>query len=224
MPDNPGMPEQTASQSLAPDTGVPAYPTFSQAFWYWLQLGCVSFGGPAGQIALMHQELVDRKRWISERRFLHALNYCMLLPGPEAQQLAIYMGWLLHRTRGGPLLGATETDLPLLLDKIHALGPKLVFITDGIAGAYASDGKEKWFMPIYPHTPVERTGAGDAFAATVSAGLLLGLPLTDALRWGPINSMSVTQYVGAQEGLLSQEKIKALLEQAPADYEPKHLF
>jgi len=105
MPDNPGMPEHTASPSPAPDTAAPAYPSFREAFWYWLQLGCVSFGGPAGQIALMHQELVDRKRWISERRFLHALNYCMLLPGPEAQQLAIYMGWLLHRTRGGLVAG-----------------------------------------------------------------------------------------------------------------------
>ena len=76
-----------------------------QAFWFWLKLGFISFGGPAGQIAIMHQELVERRRWISERRFLHALNYCMLLPGPEAQQLAIYIGWLLHRTWGGVIAG-----------------------------------------------------------------------------------------------------------------------
>ena len=75
--------------------------TLSEAFWYWLKLGFISFGGPAGQIAIMHQDLVERMHWISERRFLHALNYCMLLPGPEAQQLAIYIGWLLHRTWGG---------------------------------------------------------------------------------------------------------------------------
>jgi chromate transporter len=72
---------------------------------WWLRLGCISFGGPAGQIALMHTELVERRRWISEARFLHALNYCMLLPGPEAQQLATYLGWLLHRTLGGVLAG-----------------------------------------------------------------------------------------------------------------------
>ena len=72
---------------------------------FWLKLGFVSFGGPAGQIAIMHQELVERRRWISERRFLHALNYCMVLPGPEAQQLATYIGWLLHRTRGGIIAG-----------------------------------------------------------------------------------------------------------------------
>ena len=76
----------------------PAPPSFWQAFLYWLRLGLLSFGGPAGQIALMHEDLVERKRWISEGRFLHALNYCMVLPGPEAQQLATYVGWLMHRT------------------------------------------------------------------------------------------------------------------------------
>src|ERR1700755_770168 len=79
--------------------------TFAQALRFWLKLGFISFGGPAGQIAVMHRELVERKRWISERRFLHALNYCMLLPGPEAQQLATYIGWLMHRTWGGIVAG-----------------------------------------------------------------------------------------------------------------------
>ncbi len=79
---------------------------FGEALRFWLKLGFISFGGPAGQIAIMHRELVDRRRWISERRFLHALNYCMLLPGPEAQQLATYLGWLMHRTWGGILAGA----------------------------------------------------------------------------------------------------------------------
>lgn len=77
-----------------------------EAFWFWLKLGFISFGGPAGQISIMHQELVERRRWISERRFLHALNYCMLLPGPEAQQLATYLGWLMHRSWGGIIAGA----------------------------------------------------------------------------------------------------------------------
>lgn len=76
-----------------------------EAFALWLKLGIIGFGGPAGQIALMHAELVERRRWISEKRFLHALNYCMLLPGPEAQQLATYMGWLMHRTWGGVVAG-----------------------------------------------------------------------------------------------------------------------
>ena len=86
--------------------GAPRAPTRGEALRYWFRLGCLSFGGPAGQIALMHRELVDEKRWISERRFLHALNYCMVLPGPEAQQLATYIGWLMHRTWGGVVAGA----------------------------------------------------------------------------------------------------------------------
>lgn len=84
----------------------PAPVSLMQAFWFWLKLGFISFGGPAGQIAIMHEELVERHRWISEKRFLHALNYCMLLPGPEAQQLATYLGWLMHRTWGGIVAGA----------------------------------------------------------------------------------------------------------------------
>ncbi|HYQ39504.1 MAG TPA: chromate efflux transporter [Pseudomonas sp.] len=87
---------------------------FWPAFLFWLKLGFISFGGPAGQISIMHQELVENRRWISERRFLHALNYCMLLPGPEAQQLAIYIGWLMHRTWGGIVAGALFV-LPSLL-------------------------------------------------------------------------------------------------------------
>jgi len=90
-------------------SALPAPPTpisFAEAFRFWLKLGFISFGGPAGQIAIMHAELVERRRWISEKRFLHALNFCMLLPGPEAQQLATYIGWLMHRTRGGLAAGA----------------------------------------------------------------------------------------------------------------------
>jgi chromate transporter len=85
--------------------GAPARLTRAEAFSYWLKLGFISFGGPAGQIAIMHEELVERRRWISENRFLHALNYCMLLPGPEAQQLATYIGWLMHRSLGGIVAG-----------------------------------------------------------------------------------------------------------------------
>lgn len=97
------------AQRQAPDlsqTPHPAPVTLAQAVPYWLKLGFLSFGGPAGQIALMHRDLVDEKRWISEKRFLHALNYCMVLPGPEAQQLATYIGWLMHRSWGGVLAGA----------------------------------------------------------------------------------------------------------------------
>ena len=84
---------------------APAPVSFAEAFRFWLKLGFISFGGPTGQIAIMHQDLVERKRWISEKRFLHALNYCMLLPGPEATQLATYIGWMMHRTWGGVIAG-----------------------------------------------------------------------------------------------------------------------
>lgn len=93
---------------MTPETspaGRPSAISLTEAFWYWFKLGFISFGGPAGQIALMHTDLVEKKRWISEQRFLHALNYCMLLPGPEATQLAVYIGWLMHRTWGGIIAG-----------------------------------------------------------------------------------------------------------------------
>ena len=93
-----------ANESSIPSVPVTALPrqvSFREAVGFWLKLGFISFGGPAGQIAIMHAELVERRHWVSEKRFLHALNYCMLLPGPEAQQLATYIGWLLHRTWGG---------------------------------------------------------------------------------------------------------------------------
>ncbi len=103
---------QTHIQST--DRTPQVFPSLGLALSFWLKLGFISFGGPAGQIAIMHQELVEKRRWISEQRFLHALNYCMLLPGPEAQQLAIYIGWLLHGIRGGIVAGVLFV-LPSLL-------------------------------------------------------------------------------------------------------------
>jgi len=109
----------------------PAPVGFAQALKFWFWLGCVSFGGPAGQIALMHEELVVRRRWISEQRFLHALQYCMLLPGPEAQQLATYIGWLMHGTRGGIAAGA-----------LFVL-PSLVLLI-ALSWAYTAWGQHPW--------------------------------------------------------------------------------
>jgi len=98
--------------------------TFGEALRFWVKLGWISFGGPAGQIAIMHRELVERRRWLSEERFLHALNYCMMLPGPEAQQLAVYIGWLMHRTWGGIVAGAffviPSIFILLLLSYVYA--------------------------------------------------------------------------------------------------------
>ncbi len=95
-----------SAAAITDPRAAPPVVSFAQALRFWLKLGFISFGGPAGQIAIMHAELVERRRWISEKRFLHALNYCMLLPGPEAQQLATYIGWLMHRTWGGIVAGA----------------------------------------------------------------------------------------------------------------------
>ena len=109
---------------------------FRDAFRYWLKLGFINFGGPAGQIAVMHDELVDRKRWISNERFLHALNYCMLLPGPEAQQLAIYIGWLLNGVRGGIAAGVLFI-LPAF------------FLILGLSWTYAVFGDLSWVAAIF---------------------------------------------------------------------------
>lgn len=121
---------------LTNEPEVKISPSFKEAFLFWLKLGWISFGGPAGQIAIMHQELVDRKKWISNDRFLHALNYCMLLPGPEAQQLATYIGWLLHKTRGGIAAGVLFV-LPSM------------FILFGLSSIYISFGTLPWVAAIF---------------------------------------------------------------------------
>lgn len=122
------------------------------------------------------------------------------------------------------ILRTEDKKIQNLFIGLHALGPKIVIITDGINGAYASEGNESYFIPIYPHAPYERTGAGDAFASTVSAGILLGKPLQEALLWGPINSMSVVQFIGAQKGLLTMTQLEHHLSDAPADYRVKPFF
>jgi chromate transporter len=113
-----------------------AHPSFAEAFRFWVKLGLISFGGPTGQIAIMQTELVDKKRWISQSRFLHALNYCMLLPGPEAQQLATYIGWLLHKTLGGIVAGAFFV-IPS------------IFILWGLSFVYAAYGNLPWIAAIF---------------------------------------------------------------------------
>jgi chromate transporter len=113
---------------------VQAHPSFAEALRFWLKLGFISFGGPTGQIAIMHTELVERRRWISEPRFLHALNYCMLLPGPEATQLATYVGWLLHRTPGGLVAGL----LFVLPSVFILLGLSYVYVAFGSVPAVAA--------------------------------------------------------------------------------------
>ena len=140
---------------------------FSQALRFWLKLGFISFGGPTGQIAIMHQELVERRRWMSEGRFLHALNYCMLLPGPEAQQLATYIGWLMHRTWGGIAAGGLFVlpsvfimialswiylaygDVPLVAGVFYGIKPAVVAIVLAAAHRIGSRTlKNAWLWAI----------------------------------------------------------------------------
>jgi chromate transporter len=111
-------------------------PSFGEAFRFWLKLGFISFGGPTGQIAIMQTELVEKKKWVSQSRFLHALNFCMLLPGPEAQQLAIYIGWLLHKTWGGIVAGAFFV-IPS------------IFILWTLSFIYAAYGNVPWIAAIF---------------------------------------------------------------------------
>ncbi len=167
--------------------------SFWAAFAFWLKLGFISFGGPAGQISIMHQELVERRRWISERRFLHALNYCMVLPGPEAQQLAIYIGWLMHRTLGGIVAGTLFVlpslfilialswayiaygDLPLVAGLFYGIKPAVTAIVFQAAhriGSRALKNKLLWGIAIAAFVAI--FAANIPFPAIVAIAALLG--------------------------------------------------
>ncbi len=132
-----------------------------------------------------------------------------------------------NREEAQKILGSDSTDFKILLNGIHALGPKIVCITNGPKGAYAYDGhmNEYWFMPIYPDPkpPVSRTGAGDAFASTFTVAIALGKSVREALTWAPINSAYVVQHIGAQKGLLTRAQLETYLASAPADYQPRKL-
>ncbi|MDB5797900.1 MAG: chrA [Paucimonas sp.] len=153
-------------QPSAVETAPPPV-SLAEAFLYWLKLGFISFGGPAGQIALMHTELVEKRRWISEQRFLHALNYCMLLPGPEATQLAIYIGWLMHRTLGGIIAGVLFVlpslailaglswiylaygHVPVIAGILYGIKPAVVAIVLAAAWRIGSRSlKNRWLVAI----------------------------------------------------------------------------
>src|SRR5436190_9664486 len=128
---------ETARTSVGAQTS-----SFGEFFKVWLKIGCINFGGPAGQIAMMHRIVVDEKKWIEEQRFLHALNFCMLLPGPEAQKLATYIGWLLHGVRGGFAAGILFV-LPgafvmLGLSLLYALGRGIPLVDGALFGIKAA--------------------------------------------------------------------------------------
>ncbi len=131
--------------------------------------------------------------------------------------------FLSNKEEAQRILNTEEDDIVKLMSMIRGLGPKIAVITDGMNGAYASDGVDAWFMPVYLHNPYERTGAGDAFGSTFLSALILGKTIPEALTWGPINAMSVVQKVGAQAGLLSREKLEEILKSAPENYKPSKL-
>ncbi|MFP4309535.1 MAG: chromate efflux transporter [Desulfococcaceae bacterium] len=160
------------ADAASPDS-VP-HPSFAEAFKFWLKLGFVSFGGPAGQIGIMHQELVERRRWIGNDRFLGALNYCMLLPGPEAQQLATYIGWLLHRTPGGLVAGGLFV-LPS------------AFLLFALSYVYAAFGELR---------PVEAVFRGlEAAVLAIVCAALLRMARNTLTRW-PFVVVAAAAFVG----------------------------
>ena len=132
---------------------------------------------------------------------------------------------ILNKEEAALVGGGNHEDIHDLFDHLHKLGPKIVVITDGPNGAYASDGNQRWSMPLYPDPapPTDRTGAGDSFASTFVAAIIKGADIESALLWAPINSMSVVQRVGAQSGLLKDFQLQAYLKHAPDWYHPKRI-
>jgi chromate transporter len=172
---------------------LPQPVSFWRTFAFWLKLGFISFGGPAGQISIMHQELVENRRWISERRFLHALNYCMMLPGPEAQQLATYIGWLMHRTAGGIVAGTLFVlpsllilialswvyiafgDIPLVAGLFYGIKPAVTAIVVQAAHRIGSRAlKNHWLWGIAAAAFVAIFAFNVPFPAIIAAAALIG--------------------------------------------------
>ncbi|HPL77432.1 chromate efflux transporter [Candidatus Skiveiella danica] len=195
---------------------APAAVSFAEAFRFWLKLGFISFGGPAGQIAIMHTELVERRRWISEKRFLHALNYCMVLPGPEAQQLATYIGWLLHRTWGGIVAGALFVlpslfiliamswvylrfgDVPLVAGIFFGLKPAVTALVLHAAHRIGSRAlKNRWMWGIAAASFVAIFAFDTPFPAIVLAAALIGH--FGAQRWPAVFALG-GGHGGAKQG------------------------
>lgn len=187
----------------APDNSPPSPPSRADALRFWLQLGFISFGGPAGQIALMHEELVERRRWISEKRFLHALNYCMVLPGPEAQQLATYLGWLMHRTWGGLVAGGLFV-LPSLLILIALSWIYLAFgQVPVIAGFFYGIKPAVTALVMHAAWRVGSRTLKNAWLWAIAAGAFVGL---FALQWPFPLIVVAAGLVGVVGGRLAPER------------------
>lgn len=194
-----------------PDIGAPR----------WIYLSSIGNGEKA---VSFHQEVADYLKKNPEVKLAFQPGTFQINAGYEKLK-GIYERtevFFVNVGEAKKIIGRDEDDIKKLLEAVRALGPKITVITDGPSGAYVYDGNNFWKMPKYPDPkpPLERTGAGDSFASTFVSALALGLPVEEAMVWAPINSMSVVQYVGAQEGLLTQEKLKEHLVNAPADYRP----
>jgi chromate transporter len=197
------LPDSPAASPAPPALSAPLLQpvSFIEALRFWLKLGFISFGGPAGQIAIMHAELVERRRWISEKRFLHALNFCMLLPGPEAQQLATYIGWLMHRTRGGIVAGALFVlpslfilialswiylrygNVPAVAGIFHGIKPAVTALVLHAAHRIGSRAlKNRWMWGIAAAAFVAIFAFDTPFPAIVLAAGLIG---HFGARWAP---------------------------------------
>jgi chromate transporter len=194
-------PMHTPKQPLDETRTAPLPVSFMEALRFWLKLGFISFGGPAGQIAIMHTELVERRRWISEKRFLHALNYCMLLPGPEAQQLATYIGWLMHRTWGGIVAGLLFVlpslfilialswvylrfgDVPVVVGIFYGIKPAVTALVLHAAHRIGTRAlRNRWMWAIAAAAFVAIFAFDTPFPAIVLAAALIG---HFGARWAP---------------------------------------
>ncbi len=188
----------------------------------WLYLSSTGEGAEA-----FHQNLAQWLKEHPETKLAFQPGTFQIKMGKEALKELYAVTELVacNKEEAEKILEVGETDIPTLLREMHALGPKIVLITDGVRGAYISDATQVFKIPMYPDSrpPVDRTGAGDATTSTVVVAIILGKSLPDALTWGPINSMSVVQEVGAQRGLLSREALEAYLDKAPATYRAETL-
>ncbi len=183
----------------------------------WLYLSSAGEKSEAfhGELALWLKEHPETKLAFQPGTFQMEMGKEKLAPLYAQTELVA-----VNKEEAERILGLGETDMNVLVEKMHALGPKIALITDGPNGAYISDGKQRLKIPMYPDSkePLDRTGAGDATTATVVVALALGKSLEEALYWGPANSMAVVQKVGAQEGLLSREELETYLKNAPESY------
>jgi ribokinase len=174
-----------------------------------------------------HGQIADYLKSHPETKLAFQPGTFQMRLGQEALQDLYHLSsiFFCNREEAGRILQSETEDMKELLKKMHASGPKIAVITDGPKGSYAYDGEEMWYMPMYPDPkpPVDRTGAGDSFSSTFVAALILGKSIPEALSWGPINSMSVVQYTGAQAGLLTREQLEHHLANAPDFYRPERI-